>query len=362
MKFLFHDKRLAGNLLVLPAHEQDFLEDMKVFNASEARSRKLKEVMGYDKHRLVGGDECVSDLVVFGFEHLFREGWLGKDDFDALILVTQSPDHFMPATSNIIQGRLGLKQDLLCLDINQGCAGFIIGLMQAFLWLEQPTIHRVAVVTADVMSRKVCRQDRNSFPLVGDAIAITLVENAPGAGPIHGALKMDGSRHQALMIPAGGFRMPCTEETAKLQDVGDGNFRALDNLVMDGSGVFNFVMVDVPPMIEELLKTAGVTDVDVDAYAFHQPNRFMLQKLADKLGVAHAKMPMDIVGKYGNSSGVTIPTVLADSFGQRLCREAMRLCLSGFGVGLTWAALLMKVGPLSFNSLIDYPMQQREAP
>ncbi len=355
MNLLFNNKSITGNLVVLPAHEQDFMEDMKTFHAPEARSRKLKEVMGYDKHRLVLGNECVSDLVVFGFEHLFRENLLGKDDFDALILVTQSPDHFVPATSNIIQGRLGLKQDLLCLDINQGCAGFIVGLMQAFLWLEQPSIRRVAVVTADVMSRKVCRQDRNSFPLVGDAIAITLVENSPGSGPIHGALKTDGSRHQALMIPAGGFRMPCTPETAVPQDTGEGNVRALDNLVMDGSGVFNFVMVDVPPMIEGLLKTAGMTDADVDAYAFHQPNRFMLQKLADRLGVAYGKMPMDIVGKYGNSSGVTIPTVLADSFGERLCRESMRLCLSGFGVGLTWAALLMKVGPLGFNELIDFP-------
>jgi 3-oxoacyl-[acyl-carrier-protein] synthase III len=355
VKLLFQDKKITGNLVVLPAHEQDFLEDMKEFHAPEARSRKLKEVMGYDKHRLVAGNECVSDLVVFGFEHLFRENLLGKDDFDALILVTQSPDHFVPATSNIIQGRLGLKQDLLCLDINQGCAGFIIGLMQAFLWLEQTSIRRVVVVSADVMSRKVSRQDRNSYPLAGDAIAITLVENSPGSGPIHGALKMDGTRHQALMIPAGGFRMPSTPETAIPHDSGEGNVRALDNLVMDGSGVFNFVMVDVPPLIEELFKTAGVTDADVDAYAFHQPNRFMLQKLADKMGVAHAKMPMDIVGRFGNSSGVTIPTVLAHSLGERLCRESLRLCLSGFGVGLTWAALLIKVGPLRFCSRIDYP-------
>ena len=85
-------------------------------------------------------------------------------------------------------------------------------------------------------------------------------------------------------MPAGGFRMPATPETAVLHDSGEGNVRALDNLVMDGSGVFNFVMVDVPPMIEELLKTAGVTDADVEAYAFHQPNKFMLQKLAADAG------------------------------------------------------------------------------
>jgi 3-oxoacyl-[acyl-carrier-protein] synthase III len=98
-----------------------------------------------------------------------------------------------------------------------------------------------------------------------------------------------------------------------------------------------------------------VRDADVDAYAFHQPNRFMLQKLADKLGVAHEKMPMDVVGLYGNSSGVTIPTVLAHNLGSRLCAGPLRLCLSGFGVGLTWASLLLRTGPLAFCEQIDFP-------
>lgn len=355
MNTLFHNKAIIGNLVVIPAHEQDFIEDMKLFESSTARSLKLKAVMGYDKHRIVVGEACISDLVVFGFEYLFRKELLEKNSFDALILLTQSPDHFVPATSNVIQGRLGLKQDMLCLDINQGCAGFIIGLLQAFMLLEQPSIQRVAVVTADVMSRKVSPKDRNSYPLAGDAISITLVENASGNGPIYGALKMDGTRHEALMIPAGGFRHPSTPETAELRDTGDGNLRALDHLRMDGSAVFSFVMADVPPMIESLLQSAGFTDADIDAYAFHQPNRFMLQKLADKLGVAHHKMPMDIVERFGNSSGVTIPTVLSHSLGDRLKQETLRLCMAGFGVGLTWASLLMKVGPLQFCSMIDYP-------
>jgi 3-oxoacyl-[acyl-carrier-protein] synthase-3 len=362
MNFLFHDKAITGNLVVLPAHEQDFLDDMKAYHAPEARSRKLKEIMGFDKHRLVQGDTCVSDLVVFGFEHLFRTGRLGRDDFDALILCTQSPDHFVPPTSNIIQGRLGLKHDLLCLDINQGCAGFVVGLIEAFLLLTQPSVRRVAVVTADVISRKVSPEDRNSYPLVGDAIAITLVENAPGAGPIHANLKMDGTRALALRIPAGGFRQPSTPETALLRDAGDGNRRAEDHLCMDGTAVFNFVMAEVPLLIEDLLRTAGVTDAQVDAYAFHQPNRFMLQKLADKLGVAHAKMPMDIVGKFGNASGVTIPTVLAHSLADRLLRERLNLCLSGFGVGLTWASLLLPVGPLAYCECLDFPDPVPAAP
>jgi 3-oxoacyl-[acyl-carrier-protein] synthase III len=57
----------------------------------------------------------------FTFRRERISGLLGRDEFDALILVTQSPDHSMPPTSSIIQGRLNLKHDLFCLDINQGC-------------------------------------------------------------------------------------------------------------------------------------------------------------------------------------------------------------------------------------------------
>jgi 3-oxoacyl-[acyl-carrier-protein] synthase-3 len=355
MNFTFQRKRIAGILGILPAKEQSFLEDMRNFNFPESRSRKLMEVMGYDKHRLVEPGVCVSDLAVSGLQHLFDRGLLGRDEFDALILVTQSPDHFMPPTSNIIQGRLNLKHDLLCLDINQGCAGFIIGLIQAFLLLEQESIRKVVLINADVMSRKTSPKDRNSFPLIGDAAAITIIERGAEDTVIHANLKMDGTRNDALMIPAGGFRMPCTLETAVLEEVGDNNLRAKDHLRMDGSAVFNFVQVEVPPLIESLLAFAGVMMDSVDYFFCHQPNRFMLQKLADKMKVPYAKMPMNVVEHFGNSSGVTIPMAIAFNMGTRLTKEQFRVCLAGFGVGLTWSSMLMQLGGLGFCEMLDYP-------
>ena len=354
MNFSFRDKTIAGLLTVLPRNERAFVDDMKQFDFPESRSLKLKEVMGYDRHRVVAENTCSSDLAVYGLEHLFDAGLLGRDDFDALIVVTQSPDYFMPPTSNVIQGRLKLKQDLFCLDINQGCAGFVIGLLQAFFMLEQESIRRVVLVNVDVMSRKVSPKDRNSYPLVGDAASIAIVEKGRG-GPIHANLKMDGTRCDALIIPAGGFRCPSSPETAVLNDAGEGNYRAKDNLRMDGSAVFNFVQVEVPPMIEQLLAFAKATPDDVDYYVFHQPNRFMLQKLADKMKVPHAKMPSDIVGAFGNSSGVTVPMVLAHNLGKRLLCEQLRVCLAGFGVGLTWASMYMKLGGMRFCEMVDYP-------
>ncbi len=138
----------------------------------------------------------------------------------------------MPPTSNIIQGRLELGQDVFCLDINQGCAGFVIGLIQAFLLLDQNNIEKVVLINADVLSRKTSSKDRNSYPLIGDGAAVTIVEREGRDSIISARVKMDGTRNDALMIPAGGFRMPSTPETAMLDDVGDNNLRAKDHLRM----------------------------------------------------------------------------------------------------------------------------------
>lgn len=354
MNFSFSGKRIAGILTVLPANERSFTDDMKDFDFPEEKSLKLKKVMGYDKHRIVTDGTCVSDLAVHGFKHLFEKGLVKPEEIDALVVITQSPDYFMPATSNVIQGRLALKHDMLCLDISQGCAGFVVGLIQAFMMLEQASINKVALVNADVLSRKVSRKDKNSFPLIGDAACITIVEKSDDRRPIYANLKMDGTNHEVLIIPAGGFRTPSTPETAVLQDVGEHNYRAKDNLTMNGTAVFNFVQVEVPPMIESLLHQASLTVEQVDYFMFHQPNKFMLHKLADRIRVDRERLPSNIVENFGNASGATIPTNITFNLAKPLLGGTLELCMAGFGVGLTWASLVMPVGPLAFCEMIDY--------
>jgi 3-oxoacyl-[acyl-carrier-protein] synthase-3 len=354
VNFSFSGKRIAGVLTVLPANERSFMDDMKNFDVPEEKSLKLKKVMGYDRHRIVTGETCVSDLAVHGFRHLFDNGLVKPDELDALVVITQSPDHFIPPTSNVIQGRLNLPHDMLCMDIVQGCAGFVVGLIQAFMMLEQASIRKVALVNADVLSRKVSPRDKNSFPLIGDAACITIVEKTGDRQPIHANLKMDGTQREALIIPAGGFRMPSTPETAALEDVGDNNYRAKDNLTMNGTAVFNFVQVEVPPMIEALLQQAALPVEQVDYFMFHQPNKFMLHKLADRMRVRHERLPSNIVENFGNASGATIPTNLTFNLARPLLNGTLTLCMAGFGVGLTWASLVMSVGQFAFCEIIDY--------
>ena len=354
MNLKYLHKKITGLLTVLPSREIAFEDEMQNYNFSVAKSIKLKMAMGYNKHRVVEEGVCVSELCIYGLNYLFENGLLRKEDIDALLLVTQSPDYQMPPTSNIIQGKLGLGREVICMDINQGCCGFIVGLTEAFMLLEQEEVNKVVLLNADVLSRKVSKHDRNSNPLIGDAATITIVEKSDSDTTIYGSIRMDGTGADALIIPAGGMRMPVNAETSELKEDAAGNFRSLEHLVMKGDEVFNFVQREVPPLIEDLLDRAVCGKEEVDWYMFHQPNRFMLHKLADKLGIPHEKMPSNIVENFGNASGATIPTNICFNIGEQLKDEKYLFCLSGFGVGLTWGALLMPVGKVDFCNIIYY--------
>ena len=354
MDLKFYNKEISGILTILPKRVVTFEEEMENYNFPEKKSLRLKKVMGYNTHRVAAEGQCSSDFCIHGLQYLFDNGMLDKDSIDALILVTQSPDYYMPPTSNLIQGHFNMKHDMICLDINQGCAGFEIGLIQAFMLLDQENIHRAVLLNADLLSSKVSIHDRNSRPLIGDAAAVTVIDSCDNNNIILASVNMDGTGAKALSIPAGGFRIPMSEDTAIEHEDEAGNFRSLNNLVMQGDDVFNFMQREVPPMIKHLMERAELTPDDIDWFMFHQPNKFMLDKLADAIGVPHEKMPSNIVENFGNASGVTVPTCISYNLGDKLTKEYFRICMAGFGVGLTWSSILMNVGNLKFNKIIEF--------
>jgi 3-oxoacyl-[acyl-carrier-protein] synthase-3 len=355
MRFLFRNKRIAGIITVLPTKELVFEDEMHHFDASTKSSLKLKAMMGLGKHRIAESHVTAADLCVYGLRHLFAKRLLERDDIDAVIFVSQTPDHFIPPTSNVIHGKLGLKQEAQCLDINHGCAGFIVGLQVACSLLEQDSVEKVVLLNGDTPSKQTNVRDRATYPLIGDAASVTLVERTNEDIVLYGNLKNDGTRSDALVIPAGAYRLPASAETREIVGMADGNWRCKEHIHMDGTAIFDFTMKDVPPMIEDVLRFSRLTKDDIDLYLFHQPNRFILQRLAARMKISEERMPNNIVENFGNASSATIPTNVCFNIGKRALKETFTVCFAGFGVGLTWGAIVTRLGRLGFCDLIDYP-------
>lgn len=348
MDAIFKEKRISGILSILPEQESYFDNEVDNYDFPPKQSMRLKKIMGFNKHRLSKQESTASQFCIVGLNKLIDTKRIKKEDIGAIIVVTLSPDYFLPQISNIIHGECGLPEDVLCMDIPQGCCGYLIGLFQAFMVLEHLKKKKVILFNTDVLSHKVSKNDRNDFPLIGDATTISIIENDSYGKEIYFRLLTNGRGRNALMIPAGGFAMPSSVQTSQMKKQEDGNKRCLDNLHMDGAEVFNFVQTKVPPMIESMLTEYGIQKKDIDYFLLHQPNKFMLQKLADKLGIPYERAFMNIVENYGNPSGASIPVNIAMNMKETILDKEYNCCLSAFGSGLAWGAMVMKLGNMDF--------------
>ena len=309
--------------------------------------------MGYKTHRIVHETTSTSDLCCAGLDYMLKQGLLKAEDIGGIVVATTSPDHFIPPVSSIIHGKFELANDVVCVDISQGCVAFYWGLLEAFMLLEHVKEKKILVFAADVLSKKVSKKDRNSYPLIGDGAGIAIVENSDEDNEIHAVLYNNGKLGNVLTIPAGGSRLPCSSETARLQDFNnDGNLRSLDNLTMNGADVFTFVQTEVPPMIEELLEFSNLNKEDISKYLFHQPNKFMLKKLAEKLKIPYDKIPMNLVEEFGNSSGACIPISITYNLAEQMKLRKEKYCLAAFGSGLTWGAMTIDLGEMDFCEML----------
>ncbi|WP_211285257.1 3-oxoacyl-ACP synthase III family protein [Sporomusa acidovorans] len=287
--------------------------------------------------------ECASDLGVAAANRLFDNGCCLKEDIDYLIFCTQSPDYFLPTTACIIQQRLGLKTSCGALDINQGCSGFIYGLSLAKGLIETKIASNILLITAETYSKYINPKDRSTRTIFGDGAAATLIGTADGTqesiGPF--ALGTDGKGAANLIVPAGGKRMPVSKATSVETEDEGGNIRSLNNLYMNGPEIFNFTLKTVPKATQELLEKTGRQLLEIDYFIFHQANKFMLERLRDKMKIPESRFFNNL--ESGNTVSSTIPVALETALKQDLIQLGDEVMLVGFGVGYSWAACLVKI-------------------
>lgn len=300
------------------------------------------KMIGVETRHWSAPDQTTADLCFAAARHLLQKLDWDPDSVDAVIFVTQTPDHPLPASACLLHGRLGLATDCQAFDVNLGCSGYVYGLWLAAS-LIQSGCRRVLLLAGETMSRLVDPNDRGTAVLFGDAGSASAIEHDPAAPVMRFRLGSDGSGAGALMVPQGGFR-PVDPDRAFTLDP--------SRLHMDGGEVFTFTLREVPKLVADTLADAGMTGDSVDAYLLHQANRFMLRHIGKKIGATDPeRLPINI-DRYGNTSSATIPLLLADDMARRLTAGAETLMLVGFGVGLSWGAVLAEFGPLACAEVI----------
>ncbi|QYJ98953.1 ketoacyl-ACP synthase III [Shewanella alkalitolerans] len=343
---------LKGILAAVPRHVSNFDDEIKNYSHTEQSSKKLKKLMGYDQHHIVSKETALTDMIIPLLEELPVTLGCSYKDIDAIFVVTQTPDYPIPSTASILHGAFDFKTDCYCIDINDGCNGYIRGLFEASSLIRNSDAKKVLLIAGDVLSRKVSLKDRNSYPLIGDAVTVTLIEKRSKCVNAPLEIKHDGKGAKALMIPSGGMVRTCSLETAILAEDTEGNWRSPEQLVMQGRDVFTFTQTTVINFIKEFVNTHSKLE-EIDLFFFHQANKFILDRFRTALKVNEEQLPSEVIAKYGNSSSATVPMSIVLSWGNHSGFLGKKALLSGFGIGLSWGAALIEMNELAVCKLIE---------
>ncbi|CAA6676770.1 MULTISPECIES: 3-oxoacyl-[acyl-carrier-protein] synthase III C-terminal domain-containing protein [unclassified Lentimonas] len=358
-KSCFSGVRIGGVVTCVPTSEKCIDDEIDLFGGNEKQIARLRKTIGLDRRRVVDPGTTAVDLCEAAARRLLEASEVGVDQVDALIFVTQTPDHLQPCNAAVLHGRLDLAKSCAALDVNLGCSGYVYGLWLAHMMVSAGGCERVLLLAGDTLSRVVNPKDRTVAPLFGDGGSATLIQGDDTAAQAWFSLGTDGKGFDKLIVPAGGQRMPSSVETQVEVADEDGNVRSAENLVMDGAEVFNFSITVEPKAVRELVDYAEVDLEAVDYFVFHQANRYILGNIAKRLKVNKAKVPMQTVERYGNQSSASIPSAMCGELSEVLCgAEAKRVLLSGFGVGLSWGSALVDLSALPVCEIIELNSSQ----
>ncbi|MGX7405125.1 beta-ketoacyl-ACP synthase III [Aerococcus urinaehominis] len=285
------------------------------------------------QERRIAVNQSATEMASQVAKELLADSKIDPDAVKLIICATMSADHSSPSTAAGVQAAIGAT-NAMCFDLAAACSGFVYSLSVASKILASHDQGYAIVIGVEKMSRIIDWQDRTTCVLFGDGAGGVLLEAGSDSFVLAEDLKADGSQGQAIL--AGGHNAP--NPFNQLESASDFYMQ------MDGRAVYDFSTRTVPQQIADVLAGAGKAVDQIDYFVLHQANRRMLKVMARKLGISPDQLPVNL-DKYGNTSAASVPILLNELVkeGKIGLDQDQTIVLSGFGGGLTWASMVIKI-------------------
>jgi 3-oxoacyl-[acyl-carrier-protein] synthase III len=298
--------------------------------------QKIIDSSGIEEKRIANKETSAAQLCKTAAKHLFEINEVNRNDIGVLVFVTQYPDFILPSTVHTLQHQLGLSEDTIAIQINEGCAGYIYGIHLAQSLLATSLKTKALLLVGDTTSKVIDKNDQATRPLFGDAGSATLIAKSE-VGMIKIKLGGDGVGEDDIKVNNGSFK---------------NGFRNPPLLKMDGMNVFMFGISRVPKYIESFIAEFNIDKSKIDFVVLHQANKMMNERIIRKLNFPEEKALYSLQ-KFGNTSNASIPLTLCLNLVDKVT-DKVSILASGFGVGLAWGTMVFELDKDVNLDLIEY--------
>lgn len=320
---------ILGTGSALPARIVTNADIAKTLNTSD---EWIRSRTGICERRVAEKDEQTSDLATRAAEAALQAAGTKVGEVDLIIVATTSPDVLLPATACYVQAKLG-AHNAAAFDLAAGCTGFIYGLSVGSQFVRTGAYKRVLVIGAEVYSRLLDWNDRNTCVLFGDGAGAVLLAPTEEEGLLSLKMGADGTFADLLTIPAGGVRLPAARETLETQQ----HYLKM----LSGKEIFKFAVRVMGEITQQALDETGVSKEDLDFLIPHQANRRIIEAARKRFDLPEDRVIVNI-DYYGNMSSASIPVALDEAVRAGRLKRGDLLALVGFGAGLTWGAAILR--------------------
>jgi 3-oxoacyl-[acyl-carrier-protein] synthase III len=278
---------------------------------------------------------AASDLAVRAARQALERAGRGAEEVDLILVGTDSPDYITPATSVVVQAKLGAKH-AGTFDIGCACASFPTGLATAAGWIAaNASIRRVLVVGVYLMHKLADPDDPMVF-FYGDGAGAALLEPAAEPGFLAAAAQADGSFHRYWGIFAGATAEPASEEAVR---AGRTQVRLLERYPPEVNHE------GWPRLARTLAANGGFGLADVDLFIFTQVRKPSIELVMDELGLPRERAHT-VMEEWGYTGSACLGMAFDDAVERGKVKAGDLVVFVGSGVGYNQAGAAFRVGEL----------------
>ena len=291
------------------------------------------------RHALRGSDTTTSMGVKASLKAI-EAAKINKEEIDFIVFATLSPDFYFPGCGVLVQKELGLPT-VGALDIRNQCSGFIYALSVADQYIKTGMYKNILVIGAETQSPALdmTTRGRNMAVLFGDGAGAAIVSRSddPERGILSTHLHSQGEHAEQLAMIAPGVGTKWVPQILAENDPDDVSYYPN----MNGQFVFKNAVVRFAEVIEEGLKTNGLSNKDINMLIPHQANLRISQFVQHQFKLTDEQIFNNIM-KYGNTTAASVPIALTEAVQQGKIKDGDLVVLAAFGSGFTWASAIIR--------------------